>query len=473
MLSLADVLEALTGTRPEAASLLLSETVVDSRQVIPAGIFVALPGERVDGHDFIQSAFDRGAHLALVQRDPGIAWPVVDLQGGLFSPQTILPHPPFCIRVENSLLALQELAAFWRKKLSLRVIGITGSVGKSTTKELIAEVLSQRLRVLKTHSNYNNEIGLPLTLLRLSPGHQVAVLEMGDYVVGEIAFLCKLALPHVGVITNVGTVHAERAGSQEEIARGASELVEALPPSPDGVAILNYNDPLVQAMAKNTRARVLFYGLDSEADLWADNIEGLGLNGIRFQMHFKNEVLHTRVPMIGRHSVQTVLRAVAVGLVEGFSWGEIINGLQHSRSQLRLVAVHTETGAMILDDAYNASPESTLAALNLLEEIDGRKIAVLGDMLELGQYEQHGHQIVGVRAAEVADYLITVGKLGGLIAEAALAAGLTSRQILRVEDSHQATEVLRNLHKEGDVILVKGSHGLRMDRIVSALEVSG
>jgi len=259
MLSLADVLEALTGTRPEAASLLLSETVVDSRQVIPAGIFVALPGERVDGHDFIQSAFDRGAHLALVQRDPGIAWPVVDLQGGLFSPQTILPHPPFCIRVENSLLALQELAAFWRKKHSLRVIGITGSVGKSTTKELIAEVLSQRLRVLKTHSNYNNEIGLPLTLLRLSPGHQVAVLEMGDYVVGEIAFLCKLALPHVGVITNVGTVHAERAGSQEEIARGASELVEALPPSPDGVAILNYNDPLVQAMAKNTRARIILW----------------------------------------------------------------------------------------------------------------------------------------------------------------------------------------------------------------------
>ena len=175
--------------------------------------------------------------------------------------------------------------------------------------------------------------------------------------------------------------------------------------------------------------------------------------------------------MIGRHSVHTVLRAAAVGLVEGLPWQEIINGLQHSRSQLRMVAVHTENGALILDDSYNASPESTLAALNLLEEMDGRKIAVLGDMLELGPYEQQGHELVGVRAAEVADRLITVGELGKSIAKAAKNAGFSRRKIIEVADADQATDVLRDLLQDGDVALVKGSHGLRMDRIVTALEV--
>ncbi len=472
MLSFADILEALTGIRPEAASLLISEAAIDSRQVIPAGMFVALPGERVDGHDFIQDAFNHGALMALVQREPAVACPVIDIRSGMLVPQMTMPRPPFCLRVEDSLKALQTIAAFWRRKHALRVIGVTGSVGKSTTKELVAEILTQRYRVLKNQGNLNNEIGLPLTLLRLSPGHQVAVLEMGFYVPGEIAFLCELAQPQVGVVTNVGTVHAERAGSQEEIARGKAELVQALPPAPDGVAILNYDDPYVRAMADKTRAHVFTYGLDPQADLWADNIEGMGLKGVRFQMHFKNEVLHTRVPMIGRHSVHTVLRAAAVGLVEGLSWGEIINGLQHSRSQLRLVAVHTETGALILDDTYNASPESTLAALNLLDEMEGRKIAVLGDMLELGQYERQGHRMVGVRAAEVADYLITIGELSCMIADAAREAGLSSQRIICLENTAQAVDTLKGLLKEGDVALVKGSHGLRMDRIVSALEVS-
>ncbi len=470
MLTLADVIEALTNTRPEAASLVISEAAIDSRQVIPAGLFVAIPGERVDGHQYIEQAFQRGAHLALIERDVDIHVPVLDVRSGSFAPDSTLPNTPFCLRVDNTIKALQTIAAYWRRRLNIRVVGITGSVGKSTTKELIHEVLSQRYRTLKNVGNLNNEIGLPLTILRLSPGHQYAVLEMGFFVPGEISFLCDIAQPQVGVITNVGTVHAERAGSQEEIARGKSELVQSLPSAPEGIAILNYDDPFVRPMAEKTRANVFYYGLDPKADLWADQIEGLGLKGIRFQLHFRKESIHLRVPMIGRHSVHTVLRAAAVGLVEGLSWQEIVSGLQHGHTQLRLVAVHTENGALILDDSYNASPESTLAALNLLDEMDGRKVAVLGDMLELGPYEDQGHQMVGVRASEVAKILVTVGQLGRKIADAARANGMPAKNIIQVDDVPQAVEVLRELLGAGDVALVKGSHGLRMDRIVTALE---
>lgn len=471
MLTFADVLEALTGARPEAASLLISEAAIDSRQVIPAGMFVALPGEHVDGHDYVENAFQRGAHLALVQRDLDFPCPVIDIRKGNLGPQMTMPNPPFAVRVDDTLKALQEIARFWRSKHNLQVIGITGSVGKSTTKELIAEVLSLRYRVLKNPGNLNNEIGLPLTLLHLSPGHQVAVLEMGFYVPGEIKFLCDLALPRIGVITNIGTVHAERAGSQEVIAAGKAELVQSLPPAPDGVVILNYDDLRVRAMAEQTRANVFYYGLDPQADLWADDIESLGLKGIRFQLHFQNEVLHVRIPMIGRHSVHTALRAAAVGIVMGMPWAEIITGLRRSHSQLRLVVVRTESGALIVDDSYNASPESTLAALNLLEEIEGRKVAVLGDMLELGPYEQEGHDIVGRRAAEVAQLLVTVGQLGKSIAESARISGLPEENIISCDDVPQAIDILGKLLVEGDVALIKGSHGLRMDRIVAALEV--
>jgi UDP-N-acetylmuramoyl-tripeptide--D-alanyl-D-alanine ligase len=293
---------------------------------------------------------------------------------------------------------------------------------------------------------------------------------MGFYVPGEITFLCDLALPQVGVITNIGTVHAERAGSQEAIALGKSELVQALPPAPQGVAILNYDDLWVREMASLTKASIFFYGLDPNADLWADSVEGLGLEGIRFRLHYRNEVLHLRVPLIGRHSVHTVLRAAAVGLVDGLTWQEIVSGLRSEHAQLRLVAVRAESGALILDDTYNASPDSTLAALNLLDEMEGRKVAVLGDMLELGQYEKRGHEMVGVRAAEVVDQLVTVGQLGRLIAGAALSAGLPPAAITQLDDTQQAIAFLRDHLSAEDVVLVKGSHGMRMDRIVAALE---
>ena len=471
MLTLADALEALTNFRPVATTV-ITEAVIDSRQVIPGSLFVAIPGEKVDGHDFIEEAFRRGASFSLIQRDVNGAFRTLDLRGALSVDS--FPHenltPPMCLRVENTVTALQQIARYWRRKLDLRVVGITGSVGKSTTKEMVAEVLSTRYRTLKSPGNLNNEIGLPLTILRLSTGHQRAVLEMGFYVPGEIAFLCDIALPQVGVVTNIGTVHAERAGSQEAIAHGKSELVQALPPAPDGVAILNFDDPWVRQMEEKTKARVFFYGLSREANLWADNVVGLGLDGIRFRLHYQGETLHVRIPLIGRHSVHTALRAAAVGLVEGMNWQEILEGLHQGHTQLRLAAVRSQTGALLLDDTYNASPESMLAALNLLDELGGRKVAVLGEMLELGPYERTGHEMVGLRAAQVASILLTLGERAHLIAEAARRAGMKKASIIEFSEFEPLLEWLKaNLTKE-DAVLIKGSHGLRMDRLASMLE---
>ncbi len=473
MLTLADVIEALTQYRPYAPQV-ITEAAIDSRQVIPGSLFVALPGERQDGHDFVAEAFQRGAAFALIQRDLAQSFTVVDLRPQHLSPlQEVGKLPlPLCLRVENTLSALQQIARFWRRKLHLRVIGITGSVGKSTTKELIAEVLSQRYRTLKNPGNLNNEIGLPLTILQLGHGHDHAVLEMGFYVPGEIAFLCDIALPQVGVITNIGTVHAERAGSQEAIFRGKSELVQALPAAPEGVAVLNFDDPWVRKMEEKTQARVFFYGLSPQAHLWADHIEGLGLEGIRFRLHYGHETLHVRVPLIGQHSVHTALRAAAVGIIEGLTWQEILDGLRMGHTQLRLTVTRSASGALIIDDTYNASPESVLAALNLLQELEGRKIAVLGDMLELGPYERHGHELVGMRAAQVVERLVTLGPRAHMIATAARRAGMKRSAVLEFDEIQPLIEWLQKHLKPGDVVLVKGSHGLRMDRIVAALEVA-
>ena len=223
-------------------------------------------------------------------------------------------------------------------------------------------------------------------------------------------------------------------------------------------------------MEEKTRAQVFFYGLSPEADLWADDVEGMGLEGIRFRLHYKREVLYARVPLIGRHSVHTALRAAAVGLVEGLTWQEIFDGLNQGQTQLRLVVARTKSGALILDDTYNASPESMLAALNLLDELDGRKIAVLGDMLELGQYERQGHEIVGLRAAQVAGILLTLGTRAHVIANSARKAGSGKPTILEFEEIEPIIAWLSENLSKNDSVLIKGSRGLRMDRIVSALE---
>jgi UDP-N-acetylmuramoyl-tripeptide--D-alanyl-D-alanine ligase len=468
MLTLAHVIEALTGQPVEGARQVITDAAIDSRLVIPGALFVALKGERTDGHDYVAAAFERGASAALVERDLAAPGRVIDLRRPPPAEALAAVEPPVVLRVENSLAALQKIAREWRSQLPVRVIGITGSVGKSTTKELAADVLETRYRTLRNPGNLNNEIGLPLSLLRLTESHDRAVLEMGFYVPGEIALLCELARPSVGVITNVSQVHLERAGSLEAIVAGKTELVASLPPAPDGVAVLNGDEPLVRGMAEHTRARVFYYGLTPEADLWASEVEGQGLEGVRFVLHYRGEAMHVRVPLLGRHSVHTALRAAAVGIVEGLTWEEIVAGMQNTQSQLRLVAVQGPNGSLLLDDTYNAAPPSVIAALNLLAELDGRKVAVLGDMLELGDYEERGHRMVGARAAEVADALVAVGERARWIADEAGKAGL--REVVLLKDTQEATGHLRKAIRQGDVVLVKGSRGMRMDQIIADLE---
>jgi len=470
MITLHDILQALTGIQTAQTGPMLTEAVIDSRVAIPGALFIALPGENSDGHRFVGAAFDKGAQVALVQQDMPEDMRVLDLRTGSDLKEVSIPEMPFCLRVDDSLQALQDVARYWRRKLSLRVVGITGSVGKSSTKELTAEVLARKFHTYRNPGNYNNEIGLPLTILNLGSGYERLVAEMGFYYPGEITFLCDIAQPEIGVVTNIGTVHAERAGSREAIAKGKSELVQALPAAPNGIAILNYDDPYVRAMADQTQADVLFYGLDANAHIWADEIQGCGLKGIQFSMHYQGKSVRMEVPILGRHSVQTILRAAAVGFCESLTWQEVTDGLVHSNTQLRLVAVQTDSGALILDDTYNATPESTLAALDLLDELQGQKIAVLGDMLELGQYEKEGHELVGQRAAQVVQHLIAVGPRGRTIAESAKKVGLSPTAVTWVEDALQAADVLKYNLQAGDVVLIKGSHGLRMDRIAAILE---
>jgi UDP-N-acetylmuramoyl-tripeptide--D-alanyl-D-alanine ligase len=470
MLTLGLVLEAITGQEMVGFDQVITDAAIDSRLVIPGSLFIALSGENVDGHDYIGEAFGRGALIALVEQDTPAEFTVLDLRGPVTEEQLKDLSLPICLRVTNSLEVLQKIAKLWRMMLSLRVIGITGSVGKSTTKELTAEVLGQRYRTIKNPGNLNNEIGLPVSLLKITEGHERAVLEMGFYVPGEIALLCEIAQPQVGVITNVSQVHLERARTMEAIIQGKGELVESLPPAPEGVAVLNYDDPLTRTMSERTQAKVVYYGLSPEADLWASDILGLGLEGVRFVMHYGGESIYIRVPLLGRHSVHTALRAAAVGLIEGLGWEEIVSGLQSSQSQLRLVAVQGPKGALLLDDTYNAAPPSTIAALNLLAELEGRRVAVLGDMLELGDFEERGHRMVGVRAAQVVDELVTVGDRAQWIANEARLAGMSEDQVVVLQNSQEAIEYLQDRVGENDVVLVKGSRGMKMDQIVADLE---
>lgn len=472
-ISFADVWNALSAApwREAWPNRRLTSVVVDSRLAGPDSLFVALPGERTDGHLYVAHAFSRGAAVALVQRAVDVGAPLLDCRLGV-PPAHEPPTGPICLLVDNTLVALQEIAARWRARFSPRVVGITGSVGKTSTKEITAQVLSRRYTTLKSPGNLNNEIGLPLTLLDIDESHQRVVLEMGMYDLGEIARLCQLARPHVGVITNVGPVHLERLGTVERIAQAKAELVQALPA--DGAAILNADEPLVVAMAPLTRARTFTYGLTPSADLWADEIISEGLEGIRFRFHYGQEVIHARVPLLGRHSVHTALRAAAVGLVEGLSWEEIVSGLQETGAQLRLVVVRGLHGATLLDDTYNASPASSLAALNLLADLEvngGRRIAVLGDMLELGSYEEVGHRMVGTRAADVVDYLITIGPRARWIAEDAVAAGMARNRVEHVDSISAAIDRLSRLMGPGDIVLVKASRGMQLDQIVGALSL--
>ena len=468
---LADLQPAL---RVEGAERVpVGEVCIDSRQAGPDCLFVALRGENTDGHLYVRDAFDAGAVVALVERPVAGAASIDTVRGT--APRTLTV--PVAVVVGDSLAALQRLAQARRlARPGLRVIGITGSIGKTTTKEAVAAALSQRYATLRSAGNYNSEIGLPLTLMNLQAQHERAVLEMGMYDLGEIALLCRIARPQVGVVTNVGPAHLERLGTIERIAQAKAELVEALPS--DGVAVLNGDDARVRAMGQRTDARVITFGLGSGNSVWADDISSCGLEGVRFQAHLAQEAFvgieprsrSLKLATLGRHTVHAGLAAVAVALLEGLTWEEVEQGLLAQGYGLRLVPKRGMRGATLLDDTYNASPASVGAALDVLAELPGRRVAALGDMRELGSYEARAHREVGRRCAQVVDVLVTVGRGGRLIAEAALEAGLALSAVHAVADNRAAVEVLSALLREGDGVLVKGSRSMAMGAIVSALE---
>jgi UDP-N-acetylmuramoyl-tripeptide--D-alanyl-D-alanine ligase len=433
-----------------------SGAAVDSRDVTAGACFVALRGERADGHDFVGEAVRNGATVALVERP-------VELQPALEAA---------IIQVADSLVALQEMAAWWRARSAVRVVGVTGSTGKTMAKEVVADVLARTRSVLRNEGNLNSETGLPMTLLQLQPEHDVAVLEMSMYTEGEIARLAEIASPEVGVVLAVHPTHLERAGSIEAIARAKSELPAALPSN--GLAVLNVDDARVAAMASVTPAEVRTFGLGPSADVRADDVRSLGVEGTEFVLHAPWGTRRIRNATPGRHLVSHALAAVAVAERFDVPLDEVEAALaMGSHAAHRMVITQASSGATLIDDTYNASPVSVEAALDFLAETPvapGRhRYAVLGDMLELGPDEERLHRQIGQRAAAVADGLLAVGDRGRWIAEAAAESGLGS--VMPVADVAEAIQVIDRAFAAGagDVVLVKGSRGVELDRLVDAL----
>ena len=439
---------------------------IDSRLIEAGNVFIALAGEHTDGHLYVEEAFAGGAALALIERPNELHYPILDISEKIYE----IPPVPFCLLVSDTLEALQQIATYWRRQVQIPVIGITGSVGKSSTKETLAALLSYKFKVLKNLGNQNNEIGLPLTLLSLNREHQVAVLEMGFYVTGEIDLLCTIARPQIGIITNIGTVHAERAGDLATIAQGKAELVQALPPEPNGLAVLNYDDHLVRAMASETSAKVVNIGLNKFADLWADEIHSDGTNGIRFTAHQEDQSYPLSSKLMGKHSVYNLLNCIAVALHLGMSWEEIDSSLKAQTPVQRVRLFKTASGAIILDDSYNASPLSTAAALDLLDELEGEKVAVLGDMLELGQYEVEGHQHVLDKALSLADKIILIGPRYQKLYQQATSRHFNPENIRWYANAQEASAYLSQSLAKDQIVLVKGSHGMNMVSIIKELE---
>ena len=453
-----DDLLAVTGARligPTSVTSFAS-AAVDSRHVVPGCCFVALPGERTDGHRYVADAVRAGAAVLLVERP-------VDLPPGVDVAVALVADP---------LVALQELAAWWRTRSSVRVVGITGSTGKTIAKEIVADVLARTLSVLRNEGNLNSETGLPMTLLLLEPSHQVAVLEMSMYTEGEIARLAEIARPEVGVVLAVHPTHLERAGSLEAIARAKAELPAALPAN--GLAVLNADDPNVLAMRSVTPAAVRTFGLGLDADVRATDIESHGIRGTSFTLDAPWGRRRLRSATPGRHLVPHALAAATVADHLGVPLDEVEAALAAgSRADHRMAVVEATAGATVIDDTYNASPVSVAAALAFLGEsplAPGRaRYAVLGDMLELGPDEERLHREIGAMAAGVADALVAVGERGRWIADGARTAGLR-----RVSEARDADDAVLAVDRElapgvGDILLVKGSRGIELDRLVAAL----
>lgn len=429
-------------------SLAFSGGAFDSRILAPGTLFFALRDVR-DGHDFVADAIARGARGAVVERVPdGV------------------PDGALLVEVASVPRSLRRLADAVRDERPIPAVGVTGNVGKTTTKQATIATLGARYRVLASASSYNNEIGVPLTFLEMEPTHEAAVIELGFYVPGEIADLCALVRPRVGVITAIPErpVHFERTPSVEAIAAGKAELIESLPS--DGVALLNADDARVRALAGRTRARVVLYGEDPRAELRARSIVDEGLDGFRFTVEYRGAAAEARMPMPGTHFLAAALPAIGAAVELGVPLDEAALALSAMEPPAHRMAVRRATGVTIIDDSYNSSPAAVAAALALLRGQEGRRVAVIGDMRELGALSLAAHEDAGRDAARSADVLVTVGDLAATIARTARA---SLSDVYEAADAAEALVVLRRVLRPGDVVLVKGSRAIALDTVVEAL----
>ncbi len=428
-----------------------SDFCYDSRILKPGELFLAVKTEKADGHDYIEEVCQDGAAAVLCQRE-------MDLSR----------YGVTCIQVADTQQALTQWARHVLGKYGTEVVGVTGSTGKTSTKEAIAAVLEKGFTIFKNFANYNDRYGLPIALGRLLPEHQKAVLEMACDSFKEIEDLCRMTSPRVGVVTAVNHTHLEYLGSLDNIAQEKGKLVESLPK--DGYAILNYDDPRVRAMGDRSVAQIITYGTDSEADICASAIEMEG-KGIRLTIRHQGEEHEAKVSLLGRHSVYTALGAAGVGIAYGLSWDDILEALSGlAPLKGRLNPLLGVKGSLLLDDTYNASPASTLAALDVLEELKGgKRIAILGDMLQLGTYEEEGHRQVGRRAAQAVDFLVTKGDRARLIGSEAQKEGLKRDRIFVTYSTEDAIRSIANVIDSGDVVLIKGALETRMEDVVEKL----
>ncbi len=422
----------------------------DTRTLKPGDLFFALTGESSDGHKFLADAFAKGAVGVVVSRK--------------------VETRQLAIRVDDTLLALGDLAWYYRSRFDPVVVGVTGSVGKTTTREMIAAVVASRGPALKSAGNFNNEIGVPLTLFELTPKHKTAVIEMAMRGPGQIEYLAKIARPSIGVITNIHISHIELLGSLDAIADAKGELLDHLPT--DGAAILNADDAYYEYLKRRANARVVSFGESEGAEIRATSA-GLDSRGCcTFQVSTPRGSFEVRIPVPGEHNIKDALSAIAVGEVLDIPHDDMRDALANFKPpEKRSNVIPTRSGVVVIDDTYNAGPASMLSALKTLKMMEGgRKIAVLGDMLELGEHALNAHLEIGKAAAvNGVDMLIVVGQLARLISRGALDAGLPVSAVLECDDSYQAARELPEKLRERDVVLVKGSRAMKMERVVEAL----
>jgi len=455
MFTLNEIVKATSAKVYKEEKKEFSAIVTDTRKISEGVLFVALKGERFNGEDFAAEALEKGAAGVVVSE-------ACDKKQLEKCAGTVL-------QVEDTLAAYQLLAKAWREKFpQIPVVAITGSNGKTTTKDLTAAVLSAKGAVLKTQANFNNEIGLPLTLLGLKKEHTAAVVEIGMRGFHQIEALAPIASPQIGIVTNVGETHMELLGSLENIAKAKQELVEAIPAG--GTVILNADNKYVAGMrsAAKEGVKVMTFGLEQEADVKGEAIHTEG-NVTKFMVTYANERHEYEVNMVGRHNVYNTLAAIAAGFAMGLTPVEVREGLSHLEATKMRFELQQVKEWNVVNDAYNASPMSMTAAINTLSELTkGRKIAVLGDMLELGSVSEEAHLHVGEEVAEHGfTALVTRGEMGEFIAKGAENKGMTA--VYRCASHEDAAEKLHELLQPGDTLLFKGSRGMAMEKIIDLL----